>query len=389
LSVILQPIETNFLTILNRCLAEPYSSLKIAVAWAREDAIKRLLPSLKRFVEKGGHIEVVVGLNDRGTSYEALRYLLRVADVYVFFKHSAQTFHPKIFIFEDPQRSRAMVIVGSNNLTVGGLWSNFELSLKMDLDLTKDDQRRTCDEVNGAFLSIKGQRHVVQISDDIRLKELLDADLAPRENQIRRRRPRTRPQLRQRVVPTGIAAQLLSNASPPMPLSQTIRKRRKRVLRVVPLTDVPTFYVRTFTPNEIGKIYRTIPGTLEFGVPLKARTEFSEFWKWRDSPPYQSRRTKSGRVEWEWYTEALLDYDGKEELSSVRLWDYARRHEFRIQVDLRPSRVTRDDLLVFERADSQSYDFIIRHIRKGSAQFDAYSAYAVKHAAQHKYGYGP
>ena len=389
LSVILQPIGTDLMTVLNNLLIHPFDTARIVVAWARHDAVMRILPALKNFVARGGYVEVIVGLNEKGTTYEALRALLSVADVHVFYKHPAQTFHPKLFMFEDHKRSRVTAIVGSNNLTVGGIWSNIELSLRLDLDLTRQDQKQTYKELDSAYSAIKAQLHRRQIMNIDDLNQLLNVGLIAREHDVAKSKQRMWKGPRQRTVPRGVAADLLMNLDPPRPLIGGARKRRKRVRYHAISSRMPLLYVRTLTQTEIGKIRKTIPGTLEFGIPLTARAEAPRFWKWRESPPYESRRTNSGRIEWEWYADVLVISDQKEVLSQMRLWDYARRHEFRIQVDLRPSSVTRDDIIAFEKTDMPDRDFIVRHVQKGSPSYSGYAAYLSKHAAQHWYGYGP
>lgn len=62
------------------------------------------------------------------TSYEALTVLLLHSDsLNVVHSEKWQTFHSKIYQFVGSDKG--LLIVGSQNLTYGGLWSNFESSL--------------------------------------------------------------------------------------------------------------------------------------------------------------------------------------------------------------------------------------------------------------------
>lgn len=107
---------------------ERYTSLTIIVAFAKNSGVLRLKKHFERFRERGGVINVYVGIDLNGTSYEALSSLLACCDSLNIVHSSGEyTFHPKIYDFEGPEQG--MVIVGSNNLTGGGLWTNFESSL--------------------------------------------------------------------------------------------------------------------------------------------------------------------------------------------------------------------------------------------------------------------
>jgi hypothetical protein len=98
------------------------------VAWAKDQGAGWFLDAVSgRLAE----VHLVVGMNERGTSIEALLRLLPVIDsLHVFFKHRRQTFHPKIYWFEHGEDWEASTaIIGSANMTRGGLITNFEASL--------------------------------------------------------------------------------------------------------------------------------------------------------------------------------------------------------------------------------------------------------------------
>lgn len=105
-----------------------YHTLNIIVAFAQSSGVLRIKPAIDKFRSLGGNVNVTVGVDLEGTSYEALTSLLMNTD-YLAVVHSEkrQTFHPKIYHFEGEKG--CLLIVGSNNLTGGGLWTNFESSL--------------------------------------------------------------------------------------------------------------------------------------------------------------------------------------------------------------------------------------------------------------------
>lgn len=86
-----------------------------------------------------GSVKLVVGVDLGGTSKEVLERLLgwRCESFVIHHSNPRHTFHPKIFLFEFEDESH--LIVGSNNLTDGGLFSNFEAFSESTFDLPDDD----------------------------------------------------------------------------------------------------------------------------------------------------------------------------------------------------------------------------------------------------------
>lgn len=121
-----QPFNGQLGDILIGKLQEDYKCLTILVAFAKNSGVLRLKPELKKFKESGGTIHIFVGVDIQGTSYEALKNLLPLCDsLYVVHSEDgATTFHSKVFLLGND--TNIWMAVGSNNLTGGGLWTNFE-----------------------------------------------------------------------------------------------------------------------------------------------------------------------------------------------------------------------------------------------------------------------
>ena len=110
-----------------------YHTLNIAVAFAKNSGVLRIKDSLERFRKRGGKVNVYVGVDLGGTSYEALTALLLHTDsLNVVHSETGQTFHPKIYQLIG--KDKGLVVVGSHNLTGGGLWTNFESSVLIPVD---------------------------------------------------------------------------------------------------------------------------------------------------------------------------------------------------------------------------------------------------------------
>lgn len=105
-----------------------FNKLIIVVAFAKNSGVLRLKKAFETFRKSGAEIEAYVGIDLDGTSYEALISLLKIANkLTVVHLESGQTFHPKIYSFTS--QDECVLIVGSNNLTSGGLWTNIETSM--------------------------------------------------------------------------------------------------------------------------------------------------------------------------------------------------------------------------------------------------------------------
>ncbi len=112
-------------------------STQIAVAFLTRSGVKEIDVSLRTSLDNGGKIELIAGLDFRRTDPDSIRYFLALkkqypkrCDFYCFGDKEDNkaeiVFHPKIYLFEKPRETTC--IVGSTNLTKGGLTSNLEVN---------------------------------------------------------------------------------------------------------------------------------------------------------------------------------------------------------------------------------------------------------------------
>jgi HKD family nuclease len=105
-----------------------------AVAWAKRSGLMLIEPELRAFRQGKRSLRALIGVDQHGGTIEGLRLALDLfteARVY-HDSNPRRTFHPKLYVVE--ASTRALAIVGSGNLTSGGLFGNHELSLSLDLD---------------------------------------------------------------------------------------------------------------------------------------------------------------------------------------------------------------------------------------------------------------
>ena len=113
-----------------------FSHFRLIVAYAKSGPLLRMKSAIVARRLKGLNIEAIFGLDQQGTSAQALSFaLLHFDNVYVT-RETNLTFHPKMYAFDGTGDAR--LFVGSNNLTVGGTETNFETALALDLKLPKD-----------------------------------------------------------------------------------------------------------------------------------------------------------------------------------------------------------------------------------------------------------
>lgn len=106
--------------------------MRFLSAFASGGGIGAIAPLLDIFLADGNSLEIIIGFDRNGTDRGALRHLNALAHAYPsqckvsVFNAPARgcIFHPKLYMFESPKNGS--VVIGSSNLTVGGLASNFE-----------------------------------------------------------------------------------------------------------------------------------------------------------------------------------------------------------------------------------------------------------------------
>lgn len=112
------------------------SSLRLIVAYAKSGPLHRLREDFDAWRSRGGTTEAILGIDQQGTSREALELALTLFDTVYITQANGITFHPKLYLFTGETFAR--VFVGSNNLTVGGTETNFEAAIDVELVLPAD-----------------------------------------------------------------------------------------------------------------------------------------------------------------------------------------------------------------------------------------------------------
>lgn len=183
---IMQPTSGNlYIPLLEQLTTVQNGELNIQVAYAKSSGVDLLTAAFQTFRRAGGHLCVLAGIDQKNTTAEALYKLTQLCDkLYVVHDSAfAQTYHPKIFIVRNADQ--AWVAVGSNNLTRGGLCTNYETCHTQFLNLADTLDYRSYMNLTEAFTLYQESNLVKQISSVEDIQELLRNGLIVTEQQSR------------------------------------------------------------------------------------------------------------------------------------------------------------------------------------------------------------
>lgn len=174
--------------ITDRLRSGDYDKAIFIVAFARLGGVQSLREAVSTFRANGGEAKIYVGIDLGGTSKEALVELLEMCDeLSIFHSVTRQTFHPKIYYFQGSVKQS--LIIGSSNLTSGGLWTNVESSIIVDLSGGDDASVKVRDHLTGYIERISGVGASFRVlRDHSDIQELVDAGYVVDEATVRQAR---------------------------------------------------------------------------------------------------------------------------------------------------------------------------------------------------------
>ena len=179
-------------------VAASASSVWLLSAWAQESGVDHLDAIVRQARSRGGRGEAILGLDQGIAPYEGLQRALEVFDDVYLFHDGRRAFHPKLYAVETDSGTR--LIVGSGNATEGGLFSNFEAAVSMDLNARSVGDRVLRDAARAYFDSFLKDGMPFRRLDSTLLNELRREHVVSTSSERRRaegrRRQRSDPALR-------------------------------------------------------------------------------------------------------------------------------------------------------------------------------------------------
>lgn len=348
---------------------EDFTNFSCAVAFAKQSGVNTLLPALEFFLSQGKYCDFIIGIDQNGTSYEALKTLSSLnPNLKCYIQHctnNAVTFHPKFFLFNSPHHP--VLITGSGNLTLGGLYTNDEISVLQCLDITQQEDYELYSSACSIIEDYKGKNALLltpQILEQIReCGEIFREDALNSFRQVL--------QANQKVTncePSGLFFR--SEIQRMVPYWNNIDMK---YIPEVPLCNQPALvtamdqlgFVMTLQKTDVG-FGQTTAGTArrspEIFIPLKARDFCPSFWGW----PQDFIEDANHARKFDRRTNMLING----EIVSVAMMTWPAKSDFRLRNEFLRKGAEIGDILRIEKTNNQaSYQYAVEIIKPQDDRF--------------------
>jgi HKD family nuclease len=377
-----------------------YDTFQAAVAFVKHSGMQHIRDELRAFIEQGGYVRIVVGIDYYGTSLEGLSGLLSVIDDRgdIFVNHDENwyvSFHPKLYLFE--AETVALLIVGSGNLTEGGLYTNDEASLAYSLDLSVENDKTVYEEIKMALDNWCNEDIVtVNRLDQSFLQQLLDEGYIKLETESKKEEAEARASdgatektpARTSARRTSLFGRGARRRRPARRRPVTGRESAEKDRTIIEGTEesVPLGFVMTLMRADVG-VGQTTPGTSrrspEIFVPLTARDRHPEFWGWPGA--FSEDPSKPGKFD---RRNVPVRIGG--EITNVNMMTWPDKHDFRLRSETLRSAGQVGDIMRIERTDGDpSFIYYIEIVPQGTSSYDEYFALCDQSTpnSERKWGY--
>lgn len=379
-------------------LRKNWPIFRAAIAFVKQAGTRHIAEELKAY-SSSGKIELIVGIDHGGTSKEGLEDLLSSVSngrVIVFHNAIVSTFHPKIYLFRSDQS--AEVLIGSGNLTEGGLFTNYEAAVQLSLDLNLDEHRKFLKDVEDALDEWtdlgSGTAHLL---DADFLKKLVANGYVPVEALAAPEGAETRWSIgRDEEGEDGEFERLfLGRNVPRAPAKGGIAKKLVDLASAIagssqehlPQVSLPARgFVMTLHQTDAG-VGQTTAGTSkrspELFIPLAARNAESAFWGWDDL--FAEDSAKPGKFD---RLAVQMQVGGNTVLVNMMTWP--DKHDFRLRSEALRSGGTVGSIIVIERADAEAaFDYVVQFIPPGTTLYPVFHNLCVNSVrnSQKRWGY--
>ena len=146
----------------------------LSVAFVSESGVQIIESELRKYAT---HMTIFAGIRNDITSYQGLTLLYNIGvRLHVVDTGSRRVlFHPKLYLVRGVTSAR--IVIGSANLTLGGLNNNIEAGMLLDFDLTDPEDKFVVEEIEAQLgaLSSDYPEHVLRINAVSELDALLSS----------------------------------------------------------------------------------------------------------------------------------------------------------------------------------------------------------------------
>lgn len=390
LEFLYQPQEANRIgDVIKANLLGNWTRFRAAVAFVKKSGTKHIAKELHEF-SKQGTIQIIAGIDHLGTSKEGLEQILDAIspkdELLVLHNRLAMTFHPKIYLFAN--EDVAEIIVGSGNLTQGGLFTNYEAAFCVRLDLTQPSDKKILNSVDVVFDSWCNPKNGICKQVDIQfLSKLVASGLVPPE-------ALTRPESIKKnildnegmgVEETTLESLFSTMKAPPPPKvaqdknSAPLKPRTPDISVSSSLAITPSGFVMTLQQTDVGTGQKTIGAAArspEIFIPLAALRMHLAFWKFPDEftadPNWNKKLDKEGQGKLD-RPKVRMRVGG--EMVDAALFYNPNKSDFRIRNSAIRDAGEIDDILRVEKvAEGLEYEYYVEIVPLGTTQHPVYLA---------------
>jgi HKD family nuclease len=209
----------------------------ISVAFVSESGVRELEQQL---TATKGRVVVLAGIRNDITSMQGLDALRKiVGDLFTVDTGSRMVlFHPKLYLVRG--KTHARLLVGSANLTLGGLNNNIEAGMLIEFDLTDDSERAIVVQIEGQLLDLSKEypEHVEKVKSKAALDDLLASGRIVDEMALPPPRPAT-------AAPAGKSSDMVTRIKLKVPaIRRALAKAKAAAKKPVAIKPVPTKAVK-------------------------------------------------------------------------------------------------------------------------------------------------
>jgi len=155
----------------------------VSVAFVNQSGVELLKEHLSKSNAK---TDAFIGIRNGITSIQGAKRLLDVGASLFFVDTDSRLvlFHPKLYFVKGLHHAR--LVIGSANLTTGGLNNNIEASLAIELDLHHADDSRVVEHIENEFDALvkRYPKHVIPIAEADEIDRFKTAGLLIDENRV-------------------------------------------------------------------------------------------------------------------------------------------------------------------------------------------------------------
>jgi hypothetical protein len=371
-----------------------WSHFFAAAAFVKRSGTKHIRNDLSTFVARGGKAVITAGIDAGGTSFEGLTDLLvavgEVGRICAFKNANSSTFHPKVFMFSN--HAAAELVVGSGNLTEGGLFTNYEAGLRVCLDLSNAEHAALYNDMVAAMevWSTPTDGLCYDMNPEL-LSRLHEEGLVPNEaatwkeggygnagskasgeqSLFARHAVQAAPKVA--ASPTDTADEGSDDdAGDPDLVIETPTP-------VAPQPGENTVYLMTLQRTDVG-VGQTTEGASrrspEIFIPLVARDTDPEFWGWPSEfvadPQWTGPVDKNGRGKMD-RPGVMIRLGGA--IFPVHFWYNPDKRDFRMRSENMRSAGVIDDILYVERSNGTGgFNYYVDVVPQGSPKHVDYLA---------------